>query len=137
MCRFHVELHFSPGVNCCVAKNGPEGPGFRPNRRSDNSKHPSQTEISITDQNNSNSTEIDDVLEDENPVITTNLTVTGRVNPRRLSEQCPPSTQSDIYLNNEIDSNANSILSNQLQPPQITLTSTPITITYVLFHIMN
>jgi hypothetical protein len=28
--RFHVELHFSPGVNCCVQKNLPPGPGFRP-----------------------------------------------------------------------------------------------------------
>ena len=28
--RFHVELHFSPGVNCCVHKNQPPGPGFRP-----------------------------------------------------------------------------------------------------------
>lgn len=26
--RFHVELHFSPGVNCCVQKNLPPGPGF-------------------------------------------------------------------------------------------------------------
>lgn len=28
--RFHVELHFSPGVNCCVQKELPPGPGFRP-----------------------------------------------------------------------------------------------------------
>ncbi len=28
--RFHVELHFSPGVACCLQKNlGPIGPGFR------------------------------------------------------------------------------------------------------------
>ena len=33
--RFHVELHFSPGVNCCVQKKLPPGPGFRPNSRSD------------------------------------------------------------------------------------------------------
>jgi len=31
--RFHVELHFSPGVNCCVAKDLPPGPGFRPHSR--------------------------------------------------------------------------------------------------------
>ena len=31
--RFHVELHFSPGVNCCVHKNLPPGPGFRPHSR--------------------------------------------------------------------------------------------------------
>ncbi|KAJ6224578.1 hypothetical protein RDWZM_003123 [Blomia tropicalis] len=27
--RFHVELHFSPGVSCCLQKNLPIGPGFR------------------------------------------------------------------------------------------------------------
>ena len=27
--RFHVELHFSPGVVCCLQKNLPIGPGFR------------------------------------------------------------------------------------------------------------
>ncbi|XP_011191707.3 inositol hexakisphosphate and diphosphoinositol-pentakisphosphate kinase isoform X14 [Zeugodacus cucurbitae] len=39
--RFHVELHFSPGVNCCVQKNLPPGPGFRPHSRND-SGHPKQ-----------------------------------------------------------------------------------------------
>lgn len=32
--RFHVELHFSPGVVCCVQKNLPVGPGFRPANKS-------------------------------------------------------------------------------------------------------
>lgn len=32
--RFHVELHFSPGVVCCVQKNLPVGPGFRPHNKS-------------------------------------------------------------------------------------------------------
>ena len=31
--RFHVELHFSPGVNCCIHKDLPPGPGFRPQSR--------------------------------------------------------------------------------------------------------
>ena len=31
--RFHVELHFSPGVNCCIQKDLPPGPGFRPQSR--------------------------------------------------------------------------------------------------------
>ena len=31
--RFHVELHFSPGVNCVIEKDVPEGPGFRPHSR--------------------------------------------------------------------------------------------------------
>ncbi|KAJ1526973.1 hypothetical protein ONE63_008518 [Megalurothrips usitatus] len=36
--RFHVELHFSPGVNCCVQKNLPPGPGFRPHSRNESNK---------------------------------------------------------------------------------------------------
>ncbi|XP_066980667.1 inositol hexakisphosphate and diphosphoinositol-pentakisphosphate kinase 2 isoform X38 [Macrobrachium rosenbergii] len=36
--RFHVELHFSPGVNCCVHKNLPPGPGFRPKSRNEPEK---------------------------------------------------------------------------------------------------
>ncbi|XP_032790901.1 inositol hexakisphosphate and diphosphoinositol-pentakisphosphate kinase 2 isoform X1 [Daphnia magna] len=35
--RFHVELHFSPGVNCCVQKNLPPGPGFRTHHRNESS----------------------------------------------------------------------------------------------------
>ncbi len=35
--RFHIELHFSPGVNCCVQKNLPPGPGFRPHSRNEHS----------------------------------------------------------------------------------------------------
>lgn len=34
--RFHVELHFSPGVVCSLQKNLPKGPGFRPQSRSSN-----------------------------------------------------------------------------------------------------
>lgn len=29
--RFHVELHFSPGVNCCINKNLPPGLGKNEN----------------------------------------------------------------------------------------------------------
>lgn len=48
--RFHVELHFSPGVNCCVQKNLPPGPGFRPHSRNDSvtSKSTSGEDDSIT-----------------------------------------------------------------------------------------
>jgi inositol hexakisphosphate/diphosphoinositol-pentakisphosphate kinase len=31
--RFHVELHFSPGVNCVISRELPPGPGFRPHSR--------------------------------------------------------------------------------------------------------
>merc|ERR1719400_308556 len=47
--RFHVELHFSPGVNCCVQKELPPGPGFRPHSRNHEQAaphpHPSGTEL--------------------------------------------------------------------------------------------
>lgn len=36
--RFHVEIHFSPGVVCCLQKNLPVGPGFRPQSKSSLSK---------------------------------------------------------------------------------------------------
>ena len=36
--RFHVEVHFSPGVVCSVQKNIPKGPGFRPQARNALSK---------------------------------------------------------------------------------------------------
>ncbi|KAK0175209.1 hypothetical protein PV327_008977 [Microctonus hyperodae] len=41
--RFHVELHFSPGVNCCVQKNLPPGPGFRPHSRNESSHNLKET----------------------------------------------------------------------------------------------
>lgn len=43
--RFHVELHFSPGVNCCVQKNLPPGPGFRPHSRNDSNASKSAVRI--------------------------------------------------------------------------------------------
>lgn len=43
--RFHVELHFSPGVNCCVQKNLPPGPGFRPHSRNDSGT--SKNDVSV------------------------------------------------------------------------------------------
>ncbi|CAH0551018.1 unnamed protein product [Brassicogethes aeneus] len=49
--RFHIELHFSPGVNCCVQKNLPPGPGFRPHSRNESvgSKNPSSnTSVTAT-----------------------------------------------------------------------------------------
>ncbi|XP_035783235.1 inositol hexakisphosphate and diphosphoinositol-pentakisphosphate kinase-like isoform X9 [Anopheles albimanus] len=52
--RFHVELHFSPGVNCCVQKNLPPGPGFRPHSRNDSvtSKNASGDEEPRIDEEN-------------------------------------------------------------------------------------
>ena len=48
--RFHVELHFSRGVNCCITKELPPGPGFRPHSR--NQEHNKRaTSDQITRQN--------------------------------------------------------------------------------------
>ncbi|XP_058063906.1 inositol hexakisphosphate and diphosphoinositol-pentakisphosphate kinase [Anopheles bellator] len=57
--RFHVELHFSPGVNCCVQKNLPPGPGFRPHSRNDSvtSKNASGDEDSTSRIDEENDTE--------------------------------------------------------------------------------
>ena len=42
--RFHVELHFSPGVVCCLnQKNLPKGPGFRTQTGS----RSTQTKVSV------------------------------------------------------------------------------------------
>ncbi|XP_035909558.1 inositol hexakisphosphate and diphosphoinositol-pentakisphosphate kinase isoform X9 [Anopheles stephensi] len=54
--RFHVELHFSPGVNCCVQKNLPPGPGFRPHSRND----------SVTSKNASGDEDTTSRIEEEN-----------------------------------------------------------------------
>ncbi|KAH8374183.1 hypothetical protein KR200_010973, partial [Drosophila serrata] len=61
--RFHVELHFSPGVNCCVQKNLPPGPGFRPHSHGDNASNVSlksseeSNPARIEEENDSNSGE--------------------------------------------------------------------------------
>uniref|UniRef100_A0A2M4AFQ5 Inositol hexakisphosphate and diphosphoinositol-pentakisphosphate kinase n=2 Tax=Anopheles triannulatus TaxID=58253 RepID=A0A2M4AFQ5_9DIPT len=54
--RFHVELHFSPGVNCCVQKNLPPGPGFRPHSRNE----------SVTSKNASGDEEPTSRIDEEN-----------------------------------------------------------------------
>jgi hypothetical protein len=47
--RFHVELHFSPGVNCCVQKELPPGPGFRPHSRNNEQHSSSASEETVLD----------------------------------------------------------------------------------------
>ena len=49
--RFHVELHFSPGVNCCITKELPPGPGFRPHSRNQEHNKRASTSDQITRQN--------------------------------------------------------------------------------------
>nr|XP_050863339.1 inositol hexakisphosphate and diphosphoinositol-pentakisphosphate kinase 2 isoform X29 [Vespula vulgaris] len=69
--RFHVELHFSPGVNCCVQKNLPPGPGFRPHSRNESSHNMGESGGSGQDSVSQCSTRIEEedtelsILEDE------------------------------------------------------------------------
>ena len=58
--RFHVELHFSPGVNCCVKKDLPPGPGFRPHSRN----HDMESAFSIVDSNKDASKAIGDNMKE-------------------------------------------------------------------------
>ncbi|XP_050329741.1 inositol hexakisphosphate and diphosphoinositol-pentakisphosphate kinase isoform X18 [Bactrocera neohumeralis] len=79
--RFHVELHFSPGVNCCVQKNLPPGPGFRPHSRND-SGNPKQM-------GSSNSfLKTTSAVDDANP---------PRIEEENDSEDSPVRSQSDGY----------------------------------------
>ncbi|XP_011261529.1 inositol hexakisphosphate and diphosphoinositol-pentakisphosphate kinase 2 isoform X19 [Camponotus floridanus] len=58
--RFHVELHFSPGVNCCVQKNLPPGPGFRPHSRNESSHNMGESGGSGQDTSSQCSTRIEE-----------------------------------------------------------------------------
>ncbi|XP_066593022.1 inositol hexakisphosphate and diphosphoinositol-pentakisphosphate kinase 1 isoform X3 [Prorops nasuta] len=86
--RFHVELHFSPGVNCCVQKNLPPGPGFRPHSRNESSHNLGETGSSGQDTVSQCSTRIEEedtelgILEDD------------VLNPPRL-DTSPPVVESD------------------------------------------
>ncbi|XP_053681984.1 inositol hexakisphosphate and diphosphoinositol-pentakisphosphate kinase 2 isoform X4 [Sabethes cyaneus] len=70
--RFHVELHFSPGVNCCVQKNLPPGPGFRPHSRND----------SVTSKNASGDEESTSRIDEENDTEEENSHESGLALPR-------------------------------------------------------
>ncbi|KAH0950419.1 hypothetical protein HN011_002262 [Eciton burchellii] len=77
--RFHVELHFSPGVNCCVQKNLPPGPGFRPHSRNESSHNVGDNGGSGQDTSSQCSTRIEEedaelgIIEDDlvNPAVQT------------------------------------------------------------------
>ncbi|KOX81239.1 Inositol hexakisphosphate and diphosphoinositol-pentakisphosphate kinase [Melipona quadrifasciata] len=87
--RFHVELHFSPGVNCCVQKNLPPGPGFRPHSRNESSHNVGESGGSAQDTISQCSTRIEEedvelgILEDD------------FMNPPLQSETPPPTIESD------------------------------------------
>ncbi|XP_046803289.1 inositol hexakisphosphate and diphosphoinositol-pentakisphosphate kinase isoform X6 [Lucilia cuprina] len=79
--RFHVELHFSPGVNCCVQKNLPPGPGFRPHSRNDSG----QLRTSNHEECNSNPSRIDEENDTEESPVKTHM-----LSPDRLDCEIRP-----------------------------------------------
>ncbi|CAL1686870.1 unnamed protein product [Lasius platythorax] len=87
--RFHVELHFSPGVNCCVQKNLPPGPGFRPHSRNESSQNMGENGGSGQDTSSQCSTRIEEedaelgIIEDE------------LVNPAVQTDTSPPLMETD------------------------------------------
>lgn len=84
--RFHVELHFSPGVNCCVQKNLPPGPGFRPHSHGDNACN-----VSLQSSDESNPSRI----EEENDSACSNEDQQGK--KRGVSSESPLSCRSLHY----------------------------------------
>nr|XP_043066083.1 inositol hexakisphosphate and diphosphoinositol-pentakisphosphate kinase isoform X10 [Drosophila bipectinata] len=85
--RFHVELHFSPGVNCCVQKNLPPGPGFRPHSHGDNACN-----VSLQSSDESNPSRI----EEENDSACSNEDQQSK--KRGVSSGSPLSSRSFSYL---------------------------------------
>ncbi|KYQ53085.1 Inositol hexakisphosphate and diphosphoinositol-pentakisphosphate kinase [Trachymyrmex zeteki] len=87
--RFHVELHFSPGVNCCVQKNLPPGPGFRPHSRNESSHNVGESGGSGQDTSSQCSTRIEE--EDaELGIIEDDL-----INPTAQADTPPPLMEID------------------------------------------
>ncbi|XP_011049861.1 PREDICTED: inositol hexakisphosphate and diphosphoinositol-pentakisphosphate kinase isoform X10 [Acromyrmex echinatior] len=87
--RFHVELHFSPGVNCCVQKNLPPGPGFRPHSRNESSHNVGESGGSGQDTSSQCSTRIEE--EDaELGIIEDDL-----INPTAQADTPPPLMETD------------------------------------------
>ncbi|XP_018350600.1 PREDICTED: inositol hexakisphosphate and diphosphoinositol-pentakisphosphate kinase isoform X5 [Trachymyrmex septentrionalis] len=87
--RFHVELHFSPGVNCCVQKNLPPGPGFRPHSRNESSHNVGESGGSGQDTSSQCSTRIEE--EDvELGIIEDDL-----INPTAQTDTPPPLIETD------------------------------------------
>ncbi|XP_015794650.1 inositol hexakisphosphate and diphosphoinositol-pentakisphosphate kinase isoform X3 [Tetranychus urticae] len=99
--RFHIELHFSPGVVCCVQKNIPKGPGFRPQSRntlskkfSDHNAHSSN--MPIKEEDSDELTVDDDELDDyQSPISSTNACSTPE-SPTILEEGKPHSLHHDF-----------------------------------------
>ncbi|XP_011700094.1 PREDICTED: inositol hexakisphosphate and diphosphoinositol-pentakisphosphate kinase 2 isoform X4 [Wasmannia auropunctata] len=98
--RFHVELHFSPGVNCCVQKNLPPGPGFRPHSRNESSHNVGESGGSGQDTSSQCSTRIEEedaelgIIEDDLNT-TAQAVSTSLLIDRIVKDTPPPLTETD------------------------------------------
>lgn len=103
--RFHIELHFSPGVNCCVQKNLPPGPGFRPHSRNESAASKSSSaNTSATptpEDNNLPITEKADisVIEEEKILVGTPSIYEDTPNNNLSPEDSPDTSPSYTYMN--------------------------------------
>ncbi|XP_063908216.1 inositol hexakisphosphate and diphosphoinositol-pentakisphosphate kinase 2-like isoform X14 [Zophobas morio] len=95
--RFHVELHFSPGVNCCVQKNLPPGPGFRPHSRNESaaSKNNTSSETSATATPDEPKPQCSTRIEEEGPIEEEKPEIVET--PASSAEQSPTTSPDDTY----------------------------------------
>lgn len=136
--RFHVELHFSPGVVCCVQKNLPRGPGFRPQSRNEISENSKSTnnptvgkESGMTPVRKASCIDEEDeefILEDENRVHpdSSSPATPVVVEEKEISPQFPETSSNGQSPEDEEEPSTSGIGSSQ-QPTTIQ-TSDPIPI---------
>ncbi|XP_072390561.1 inositol hexakisphosphate and diphosphoinositol-pentakisphosphate kinase 2 isoform X3 [Diabrotica undecimpunctata] len=107
--RFHIELHFSPGVNCCVQKNLPPGPGFRPHSRNESaaSKNASlnTSETATPEEGKSRCSprideEVEMCIEEEKYIINSPKDSESPTDTQKMSPPCSP----EIYYRGNMKS---------------------------------
>ncbi|XP_036144841.1 inositol hexakisphosphate and diphosphoinositol-pentakisphosphate kinase 2 isoform X4 [Monomorium pharaonis] len=86
--RFHVELHFSPGVNCCVQKNLPPGPGFRPHSRNESSHN-----VGESGSGQDTSSQCSTRIEEEDAEL--GIIEDDQINPTAQADTPPPLMETD------------------------------------------
>ncbi|XP_054162265.1 inositol hexakisphosphate and diphosphoinositol-pentakisphosphate kinase 2-like, partial [Oppia nitens] len=79
--RFHIELHFSPGVVCCLQKNHIKGPGFRPQSKSSGNTVKKLITSNSCDKNLCHTSYKPCIKEEESDDLLTYLTIEESINP--------------------------------------------------------
>ncbi|GAB6021308.1 hypothetical protein CHUAL_003923 [Chamberlinius hualienensis] len=162
--RFHVELHFSPGVVCCVQRTLPPGPGFRPQSRNEPKEKRDSFDSTVSSEGGGATSaplsspltpvdcktgRIDEELEDSfSSIKNGNLSTSSSNNEKLLSEVTTPEKQTSgnfflpvVPISNVL--NVNSCSSDQLAEAPLTIqrkraismkTSEPISIGQVYWN---